>query len=226
MGCNLNGQIHFGVAFEEYFEFPWGYDIDEWWAKIHNYVPLHQPYTPQGGYAEGWSRDDPRIKEYYQHQRDWFKANPLPVVLEYCGTGDCSSTIIALPNKGLSVDWEATSFDPASLVVTDEEIQSIKGFLAKYEIDHDEDPAWLLLALTMTKPSTILHDILSIVISLNEGDKFNAWLNISGHVDWLQVEICPKDDYYHKVFDRHGVSTADSEELMALKHELQAWKRK
>jgi hypothetical protein len=73
----------------------------------------------------------------------------------------------------------------------------------------------------MTKPSTILHDILNIAIKINEGDKYNAWFHISGHVDWLDFQVCPKNDYSHRVFDRHGVSITSSEELMALKHELQ-----
>ena len=125
-------------------------DIGEWWACLNGYVPLYQPYTTQGGYAEGWATGDPRLKEYFAHIHKWQEENPLPIVLESCGIMEYSTTMIVLPDKGPDTDWAAKSFDPSKLTVTDEELQILKDFLTKYDIECEEEPAWLLSGYAIT----------------------------------------------------------------------------
>ena len=77
----------------------------------------------------------------------------------------------------------------------------------------------------MTRCSTILHDILNIVIKLNKGSTYDAWYDISGHVDWLSVRITPADRYEDVVFNSPGVDITSEAELTTLKHELQDWSK-
>jgi len=61
MGQSTDGQICYGVKFEEDFEFPWDddpyLDEDDWWLE---------------GASEA---------EIDEHRRDWLKAHPLPFEL-------------------------------------------------------------------------------------------------------------------------------------------------
>ena len=65
MGVNTDGQICFGIKFEEGDEFPWedvdgDYDLEEWWRRVNGYTNPHEsPWDEKGGYKEGFSRDDP-----------------------------------------------------------------------------------------------------------------------------------------------------------------------
>lgn len=148
MGCDISGQINFGIAFGEGFEFPWDdekYDgIESWWMDIHGYVPLYKPFTPEGNYAEGWTHHDPRFGEYFTHQGEWMEKNPIPVEVDSFGTGDYSLYMIILPKVGLGTSWDATKFDPKQLVVSGEQVKVITDFLDKYEIEYEDEPAWLL----------------------------------------------------------------------------------
>ena len=149
MGCNIYGQIYFGVSFDECTEFPWEveeYDggIEAWWMAVNGYEPLHRPFTKEGEYADGWSRNDPRWDEHFAHRSKWEEENPMPVALESSGTGSCPLYMIVVPGIGRSSDWSAKAFKPGELVVTAEQVQALKDFLTKYEIEHDGEPTWLL----------------------------------------------------------------------------------
>ena len=150
MGVSTNGVISFGVPCEEDYEFPWDADefegdIEEWWRKENGFEDVHNPWTPEGNYADGWEKDDPRFDEYYGRRRDWLKANPVPVEPENYCSGECPMYAITVVGVGLSCRrGYPEAFDPASLAVTDEQVEALKSFLEKYEIEYEGEPRWLL----------------------------------------------------------------------------------
>ena len=152
MGTSTNGIIGFGVPCDDGCEFPWGAeefdgDIEEWWRQENGFVDVHQPWTEQGNYAAGWLEDDPRFEAYYKHRREWLASNPIPVELENYCSGEYPMYAITVPGAGTSCyRGDPTSFDPSELTVTPEQVEALKAFLAKYEIEHDGEPRWLLMS--------------------------------------------------------------------------------
>lgn len=163
MGVSTDGQICYGVAFDEGegSEFPWrndGEDIDinEWWHDQHgwkesddNPAGAFYPYTAEGGYKSclKLKRDDERIGKWYEAKQKWIAENvpPLPVQeVNYCSS-ECPMYVLAIPssfrnnNRGY-----AEKFNPAELIVTQEEVNNFLEFCEKYEIELPCQPAWLL----------------------------------------------------------------------------------
>lgn len=146
MGQSTNGVISYGVTCEEYTEFPWEeHCLDDWWRKVNGFQDLHEPYTPEGQYAEGWGPNDPRLKELWERTLKWEKEHPLPVELEnYCRDG-CPMYAIVVPDTVLKCGRGfPVSFDPTSLRVTAEQKSDLLVFLKKYEIPYEGEPGWLL----------------------------------------------------------------------------------
>lgn len=112
MGVSTDGQLCFGVMFDEGFEFPWGWDgdgefdgdIEEWWRSVNGYVcPMESPWDEDGNRNPGYSDNDPRIDEYFRVRREWLEANPIPVdLVNYC-SGDCAMYILTLDNERLNM---------------------------------------------------------------------------------------------------------------------------
>ncbi len=146
MSTSTDGQICFGVAFEEDFEFPWGDDIEAWWKDVNNYVnPEFNPFTEEGDYKPGINNSDPRIQKHWTHQRQWEKDNPMPVdLINYC-SGECPMFIIAVPQTVITANrGYPVTVDP-ELFLLNEAIykQQLLDFFNKYDIKSAE-PKWLL----------------------------------------------------------------------------------
>jgi hypothetical protein len=150
MGVSTDGQICFGVAFDEGFEFPWDAeqfdgDPQRWWRSVNGYSnPNWDPFDEHGNYKPGVTHDDPRRKTFWQHGWDWDKANPVPIILvNYC-SGDVPMYIVAVPGPNLSCSrGYPEAFDPSTLTVT-EEAAVLTEFLTKYEIEFEGPPKWYL----------------------------------------------------------------------------------
>lgn len=112
MGVSTDGQLCFGVMFDEGFEFPWGYDgdgefegdIEEWWKSVKGFAhPMESPWDEAGNRKPGYRDDDPRIDEYFRVKRKWLEENPVPVALvNYC-SGDCPMWILSLDDERLNM---------------------------------------------------------------------------------------------------------------------------
>lgn len=145
MGVSTNGQICFGIAFEEGFEFPWGEDGDEenWWREQQGYKPSMKLYDERGNHLPSVTQGD--SDRVYAEQRAFNTEHPLPVaIVNYC-SGDCPMYILAVPSSVLTnLRGYAERFDPADLSVTDEEKAALLRFCADHGIEVPAEPAWLL----------------------------------------------------------------------------------
>ncbi len=156
MSTSTNGEISFGILFDEGFEFPWqdedGNDeIEDWWRKVNGFVDVHQPWTPEGEWAEGFSENDPRYQEYRDARSAWGKAHPLPIELVNCCSCDCPQYILAYPGSVKTAYRGSPVEIGVELDIDPNAAASLVEFCKKYGIEHDPEysdldmvPKWWL----------------------------------------------------------------------------------
>ena len=104
MGTSTNGQICYGVAFEDGYEFPWDADydgdIDAWWIyEVHGFKHSVEIFDTAGCYLNGREPSPDEVSRYFKEIRDFSEAHPLPVKLvNYC-SGDCPMYALAVPSS-------------------------------------------------------------------------------------------------------------------------------
>lgn len=153
MGQSTDGQISYGIAFEEGFEFPWDLgdsdgDIEDWWLAESGWKwEGEEPFTEdRRDYAPGMSSEHPTVRAYFASMRAWKDAHPGPPVelVNYC-SGDYPMYALVVPSSVRTASRGGPEiFDPAELTVTEKERAALLGFCEKYGIEHDDEPAWLL----------------------------------------------------------------------------------
>jgi hypothetical protein len=148
VGTTTDGEINFGIVFEEGFEFPWSEEdgIDAWWREVNGYARPFELYDDKGGYLNGVKPDEDKLHEYYRHGNEWDAANPLPVAeVNYC-SGNCPMYMLAVPGSNLTSNrGYPKAFDPAELKVAPEQVQSLLDFCERYGIKgEDMEPRWYL----------------------------------------------------------------------------------
>ena len=152
MSQSTDGEISYGIKFEEDFEFPWDddkytYDIDDWWLEVLGYQIPFEVYDKDGNYINNERPEEKVINEYYKHRREFLEQNPVPIQLvNYC----CSlypEYIVAIPstiqtaNRGCPVELNINE-----LTFTDEERYKLIEFCIKYlNLTKEQcDPKWYL----------------------------------------------------------------------------------
>lgn len=152
MSTSTDGQISYGILFDEGYEFPWSTDeyeddIDNWWREVNGYInPIDSPYTEDGaGYKPGYSSNHPQVDEYWRHPREWKEANPIPVELVNYQSGEVPAYILAVPSTVQTARrGYPEPFVPESLIVSGQDRQALIDFCAKYDIEMDTPPSWYL----------------------------------------------------------------------------------
>jgi hypothetical protein len=153
MGTSTDGQLCFGISFEEDFEFPWkteedNNDIDAWWLIVSGFKASFSPYDSSGNYKDSIIVGDPRINAYHTEVREWNEENPLPVELVYHCSYDYPMFILAVKGTMTSASrGYPCEINPDELKVSDEKIAELKGFCEKYNIETDDEPKWWLSSL-------------------------------------------------------------------------------
>lgn len=161
MGVSTDGQISYGILFDEDTEFPWDgdafeHDIEAWWMHVNGYEnPHYCPFTEDGEYKDDapvtvdrWGskrlvHDDPRVREYYDYRLQWMSDHPVPVQLvNYC-CGDCEMYIVAVKSMSCRRGYPL-EVKPEELAVTDEERDTLIDFCNDYGIEFDDSPRWWL----------------------------------------------------------------------------------
>jgi hypothetical protein len=151
---STNGQICFGILFEEGFEFPWDVpdydrDIDEWWLmKANGYKPSFELFNKEGEYLTKGKPAQDVIEKYFDERRKFIKDKPLPVALvNYCSV-DYAEYILAVPSSRMHARrGYPVSFEPEALRVTVEDIAVLKKFCGDHGITYEGEPKWYLSSL-------------------------------------------------------------------------------
>ena len=151
MGTSTNGQISYGIAFEEDFEFPWSEaregDIDAWWIyDVLGFKHSTEIYADtKSGYVGDAKPAKDVITAYYKEKEGFAKAHPLPVeIVNYCA-GDYPMYILAVPSTIKTANrGDPTKFNPSELSVSDAGRDALLKFCADHGILHDEEPAWMI----------------------------------------------------------------------------------
>jgi len=149
MGVSTNGQICFGIYFEEDAELPWdesGDSLDEWWIEESGWVwEGDNPYTSQGEYTPGFCDGDPRIDTYYNSRTEWKKSHPCPIVDVNYQSGDYPAYILAVPSTIKTANRGYPKvFSPGDLIVSLDEEKALLDFCNKYGLEYDTPPSWYL----------------------------------------------------------------------------------
>ena len=146
MGVSTDGQICYGIKFDEDFEFPWANDneaIEGWWRKVNGYIPPFQLYDEDGDYVGKTKPATEKIVTYYQAQGQWDAAHPLPI--ELVNVCSMSSPIYILADASTVVTARRgypEEINPATMF-GDRDL--LLNFCKKYDIDTDgAEPKWYL----------------------------------------------------------------------------------
>jgi len=148
MSVSTDGQICYGVVFEDGYEFPWGrFDgVEEWYYKeIKPFIPIAEIYDENGEYINGIRPDEETFKWYCQQKREWKEKNPLIFELvNYC-SGDCPMYILAVKSTFISCSrGYPLEIEPESLNVKESDKQKLLDFCAQYNLKFESGPSWYL----------------------------------------------------------------------------------
>ncbi len=156
MGVSTDGQLSFGILFEENYFFPWDKhrlgeyssgqgDIEEYWKKVNGFVnPAEDPFDEKGNYKTGFSSDHPGTKEWYSNEHDWRLNNPIPIeIVNYC-SDDCPMIILATKHISCGRGYP-TVIDLDFLNINiEEERKKLFDFLSICGIETTEKAKWYL----------------------------------------------------------------------------------
>lgn len=159
MSTSTDGEISFGIRFDEGFEFPWGQecddgevshdfggDIEAWWRVMNGFSIKDSPYDSEGNYNPGFTEKDPRIAAYFERQREWDDAHPLPVQLVNYQSGDCAAYILAVPQSVITAyRGYPVELNISELKTNEAARKVLIDFCERFGIDcGEETPKWWL----------------------------------------------------------------------------------
>ena len=135
MSTSTDGQICFGIKFEDEHEFPWGgEELDEWWREV-NGCSIECPNEDDSGDVWG---------DYFDARNKWDKENLIPVAEVNYQSGDCPAYILAVPSSvQTALRGDPTEFDPEELITTTDEFIAFVEFFRRFgtEVPY---PSWYL----------------------------------------------------------------------------------
>ena len=147
MGRSTNGQLCYGVAFDDGHEFPWGEDeIEDWWTyTVNGFKHSFELWDGDGNVLNGREPTNDEVSRYFEERRAFDAEHMLPVELvNYCSGSDPMFAIAVPSTVHTALRGIPTVIDPSSLVVTDDERAALLKFFADHGIEAPEGPAWLL----------------------------------------------------------------------------------
>lgn len=152
MGVSTDGQLCYGVAFDEDFVFPWGEDgIEDWWAyQVHGFKHSFDLFDSDGAFLDCRLPSQERLDAYFAERRAFDEAHPLPVELvNYCSDGHPMYIVAAVGTLIVARRGSPEVIDPAQLSVTTEQHDALVRFFADHDIEMPREPSWLLSSLWM-----------------------------------------------------------------------------
>lgn len=150
MGVSTDGQICYGVLFEEGTEFPWNesdMSLEDWWRDQNDWAPSKPVYDEQGNRLPGITEAD--VRAYYQEQREWDEAHPCPVEEVNVCSGDYPIYILAVPStvKRASRGTPEVIDKDTDFALSPADDLKLTEFLETHEIEHDGPAQWYLSSL-------------------------------------------------------------------------------
>lgn len=148
MGVSTDGQICYGVLFEEGFHFPWGesYDIEDWWMRTSGYKPSVEIYNEKGEYINGVRPERSVLDNYFEERGKFRDEHPVPVEMVNACSYDYPVWIVALKetffkaNRGYPV-----IIKEENIIITEEQRTALLDFFKKFDIDIEgKEPNWYL----------------------------------------------------------------------------------
>ena len=155
MGISSDGQLNYGICFDEEFGFPWNINDDEddielWWENVLGFKhTLPSPFDENGNWKKG-VEDRKAFYEWNGERDDFMKANPIPIEMHMHCSYDYPMYIMTLPKTGFyNSRGDATEIKLHELNNFHSEIAiaTIKEFCKKYEIESEFKFSWWLTSL-------------------------------------------------------------------------------
>lgn len=155
MGVSTNGQICYGIMFDEDTKFPWDDekyegDIDNWWLYgVVGFKPSFEIYSDDDDddntYVDGKQPSDEVFSAYFGEIHEARKVNPTPAsVINYC-SDNVPMYILAVPSTvNQARRGYPEVFEPSDLVVTDAQKTALIEFCKAHGIGVGGEPAWYL----------------------------------------------------------------------------------
>lgn len=169
MGVSTDGQLCYGVMFDEDHQFPWDADedgyLESWWHEVHGWIDgddnpagAWYPYTAAGEYKpeiapkNRWDRPtDPRHREWLDKKEEWIKANvpPLPICeVNYC-SAEAPMYILAVPStfSNNRRGYPAVIDPEKDFELNEAEVNAARDFIQKYCCEDPDESflfAWYL----------------------------------------------------------------------------------
>lgn len=139
MGQSAYASVGFGALLEEGDSLPWESDEfegdeAEWWRRQCGWRDefIYSPIQAENA-------------AYFERQRAFDDANPLPVVVTWRGWGDYRETVLCVPGSVQSVEYDG-DFDVSRVIDFDEDATAFLAFCERYGIKLRHRPRWLLFA--------------------------------------------------------------------------------
>ena len=156
MSVSTDGQICYGVAFPEEWEFPWmgdeySNDIHDWWRTVCGFKPPFEIFNDKEEWIEPRPSDE-KVEEYWDVIRKFDKEHPVPEVevVNYCSCNSPMYIIAVKSSYRYNSRGYPEAFSPSDLTVTDKDRDSLLDFIGKYCMDGGEkdelkiEPKWYL----------------------------------------------------------------------------------
>lgn len=154
MGVSTNGQICYGVCFEEGYKFPWDSegnvtDEEDWWTHVINKYPEPDFYLPEDqqtptNYHKPGVTDE-QVSAYFREKREWFTQHPLPITMVNSCSGEYPMWILAIPSSVKTANRGFPQrFEPSDLVVSGADKAALLDFCKTYSLEFEGEPGWYL----------------------------------------------------------------------------------
>lgn len=151
MGQSTNGQICFGVLFEEETSMPWdGGDFDgdweKWQAEVRGFRhKLEDPYDEHGEYKPGFDHDDPRVDAWMKEESDWKNENPAPFEVVNVCSGEHPIYVIAVPSTCQTASrGTPVEIFPDKLKFSEIELVNFRAFVGDFFPHANPEAKWYL----------------------------------------------------------------------------------
>lgn len=151
MGTSTNANICFGVAFDEGHEFPWDGefegDLQQWWVfGVHEFKRSFELFDAGGNFLSHVDQNDKELlSRYFDEDRQFLKANPVPIEMVNCCSGDYPIYILATPSSiRVAARGDPLEFNPIDLLASEAEAKAMIEFFANHGIEPGREPGWIL----------------------------------------------------------------------------------